>query len=256
MKKTILLLVFILPFVFACNQTAGNKSNLRTSTGPNKAARANLSLGIEYMNRGDYEKSLEKLDRARAADPAYSGIYNAYGLLFQLLDRNEDAENHFKKALKLNPSDSDTMNNYGRFLCQVGRSEAAETTFLKAAANPLYATPEFAITNAGTCAYQNQRPVVAEKFFRQAREINKQIPTALLQMSQLSYDKANHLSARAYLQRYLAVGRHTPVSLWLGIRIEREMGDKDALSSYELSLKNNFPESIEAGLLMESKASN
>ncbi len=252
MKKTILLIALVLPFLFACNQTAGNNGNLRTSSGPNEAGRANLALGIEYMNRGDYEKSLEKLERARAADPGYSGIYNAYGLLYQLLDRNKDAENHFKKALKLNPRDSDTMNNYGRFLCQMNRSEEAEHTFLMAAENPLYATPEIAITNAGICAYRNNRPVKAEEYFRKALDINKRIPTALLKMSQLSYDKANHLSARAYLQRYLSVSRHTAVSLWLGIKIEREMGDKDALSSYILSLKNNFPDSIEADLLMES----
>ena len=253
MKKTILLIALVLPFLFACNQGGGSNGNLRTSSGPNNAARANLSLGVEYMNRGEYEKSLEKLDRARAADPGYSGISNAYGLLYQAMGRNKDAEDHFKKALKLNPRDSDTMNNYGRLLCQMNRSEEAEQTFLKAADNPLYATPEVAITNAGICAYRNKRPVKAEEYFRKALDINKQIPTALLKMSQLSYDKTNHLSARAYLQRYLSISRHTSVSLWLGIKIEREMGDKDALSSYILSLKNNFPDSIEAGLLMESE---
>jgi type IV pilus assembly protein PilF len=253
MKKTILLLALVLPFLYACNQAGGN-SNLRTRNAPNDAARPNLSLGIEYMNRGEYEKSLEKLDRARSADPGYPGIYNAYGLLYQLLERNSDAEKHFKKALKLNANDSDTMNNYGRFLCQTGRSEEAELIFLKAAKNPLYATPEIAITNAGTCAFRNNRPVNAEEYFRRALDINSQIPTALLQMSQLSYDKSNYLSARAYLQRYLAVSRHNPSSLWLGIRIERELGDNDALSSYILSLKNNFPNSREADLLMESEA--
>ena len=254
MKKTILLLALVLPFLSACNQTTGNSKNLRTTAAPNEAARANLSLGIEYMNRGEYERSLEKLDRARAADPGYSGTYNAYGLLYQLLERNNEAEKHFQKALKLNPRDSDTMNNYGRLLCEMGRSEEAERTFLKAANNPLYSTPEIAITNAGICANRNNRPLEAEKHFRNALEINKKIPTALLQMSQLSFNTANFLSARGYLQRYLDVSRHTPASLWLGIQIEREMGDKDALSSYILSLRNNFPDSNETSLLVASEA--
>ena len=72
-------------------------------------------------------------------------------------------------------------------------------------------------------------------------------------MSQLSFDNTNFLSARAYLQRYLVISRHSPASLWLGIKVERKLGDEDALSSYELSLKNNFPDSIEAGLLLESE---
>jgi type IV pilus assembly protein PilF len=68
-------------------------------------------------------------------------------------------------------------------------------------------------------------------------------------MSVISYDVARYLPARAYLQRYLEIGRHTPQSLWLGIRIERELGDKDALASYTLQLENGFPDSTEAGLL-------
>ena len=75
-------------------------------------------------------------------------------------------------------------------------------------------------------------------------------------MSQLSYDKKNYLSARAYLQRYLAVSRHSAASLWLGIRIENILGDKDALSSYKLSLKNNFPDSTEASRLGEMGPAN
>ena len=51
------------------------------------------------------------------------------------------------------------------------------------------------------------------------------------------------------LQRYLAVARHSAGSLWLGIRIEQQLGDNDALSSYMLSLKNNFPDSKEAAEL-------
>ena len=75
---------------------------------------------------------------------------------------------------------------------------------------------------------------------------------ALIQMGQISYDQGNYLSARGYLQRYLEVARHTPASLWLGIRVEKELGDKDTLSSYALLLRNNFPDSDEAALLRQS----
>jgi len=252
--KRLLLLVLILPMLAACSQESGKGGGLRPSAGTNEAASANLKLGIEYMNRGAYEQSLEKLDRARAADPGYSGVYNAYGLLYQMLEQHEAAEANFKKALELDPNDSNTMNNYGRFLCQLGRHREAEATLLRAAANPLYPTPEVALTNAGTCAYRAQRLEDAETYFRRALETNDKNPTALLQMSRLSYDRENYLSARGYLQRFLAVGRHSPASLWLGIRIEQKLGDKDALSSYKLSLKNNFPDSREAGLLLQSES--
>ena len=245
------IICFIPLLLLGCN-TAGNR-NLQPSTNTNDVARTNLDLGIAYMQRGNYEKSLEKLNKARSADPGYYGTYNAYGLLYQLLDEPRKAEENFKKALSLNGNDSGTRNNYGRFLCQRGRFEEAEETFRIAAENPLYETPEIAIANAGTCALLEGDIEKAEKYFRQALERNPEIPTALLQMCQLSYDQANYLSARGYLQRYLGVAKHTPSSLWLGIRIERALGDTDAEASYTLLLRNNFPDSEEARLLGDSK---
>ena len=96
------------------------------------------------------------------------------------------------------------------------------------------------------------RSDVAESYFRSALENNPKIAVTLIQMAQLSYETPNYLSARAYLQRYLEVSSHTAKSLWLGINIERELGDKNALSSYTLLLKNKFPDSKEAGLLTDS----
>lgn len=256
MKKTRLLPLLLLSLLVSCNQSGNQKAELRPTTGTNKAALANLNLGIEYMRIGEYEKSLEKLERARRADPKFSGTYNAYGLLYQAIERPADAEKSFKKALQLNPNDSNTMNNYGRFLCEINRSKEAEKILLQAAANPLYSTPEIAITNAGSCAFKQGRLIEAEKFFRRAIDLNEQNPTALLQMSQLSYEQKKYLSARAYLQRYLSVSRHSPASLWLGIQIETILGDKDALSSYKLSLKNNFPDSVEAQQMLTSDSDN
>jgi len=94
----------------------------------------------------------------------------------------------------------------------------------------------------------------AETHFRNALEINPRVAVALIQMSQISYKTASYLSARAYLQRYLEISPSTAKSLWLGIRIERELGDKNTLSSYTLLLKNKFPDSREAKLLKDSSA--
>ncbi len=53
------------------------------------------------------------------------------------------------------------------FLCQEGRLEEAEKTFLRAAANPLYETPEIAITNAGSLSLVTiNREAEAEKYYQ------------------------------------------------------------------------------------------
>ena len=238
-------------FLSSCSQFQTDNT-VQPTVRSNEVAEANINLGMEYMKQGDYTKALEKLKKAQAADPGFPSVYNALGLLYQQLGEADKAEQNYKRALNLNASDPSTLNNYGFFLCQSGRYEEAEAAFLKAADNPLYKTPEIAISNAGTCALINGYTEVAETHFRNALKINSRIPTVLIQMSELSYNQGKYLNARGYLQRYLAIDKHTPKSLWLGIRIERELGDKDALSSYALLLRNNYPESEEAQLLRES----
>ena len=237
-----------------CNPVEGTSpQNIRPAQTTNEVALSNLDLAIAYMKQRSYEKALEKLEKAREADPNYSPTYNVFGLLYQTLGDNNKAESNFKKAISLNSNDSKTLNNYGRFLCQQNRVDEAEETFQKAAKNPLYDTPEIAITNAGLCAYNNDRKEIAEKYFRQALQKNPNMPPALLMMSEISFNQNNALSARGYIQRYQQVAKHTAKSLWLGIQIENELGDKNAVSSYALLLKNNFPDSEEAAQLRASR---
>jgi len=245
-------LVMLVPGLSGCAQTYESGGPLSTSQRSNEVAEANLNLGIAYLQRGEYEKSLEKLNKALSADPNYTPTLNALGLLYQSLGKPVEAEDYFKRALSRNAKDPSTLNNYGQFLCANNRYDEAQETFMKAASNPLYETPEISITNAGTCALRNNQPDIAEQHFRNALDKNPVVPIALIQMSRLSYDQGNYLSARGYLQRYLEVARHTAGSLWLGIQVEQQLGNKDTLSSYALSLKNNFPDSKEAELLRES----
>lgn len=219
-------------------------------------AEANLNLGIAYMQQGQYQQALDKLNRARIAQPDYSPTYNTLGVLYQHLGEYEEAEKYYKHAIKLNPMDSAALNNYGQFLCQQGRFEDAEKSFMESANNPLYPTPEISITNAGICALNNGKPDIAEEYFTRALTKNPRFAPVLIQMSEISYNHGEYVKARDYLQRYLADNKHSPKSLWLGIRIERELGDKNALSSYTLLLRNQFADSKEAALLKQSEATN
>ncbi|HKK15357.1 MAG TPA: type IV pilus biogenesis/stability protein PilW [Gammaproteobacteria bacterium] len=242
----LLLLLLLLPACAPVNETSG------LDTRSNEVAEANLNVGIAYLKRGEYNKALDKLNKAYEADPRYTPTLNALGLLYQKLGNNEKAEQYFKQSLGIRSDDAYTLNNYGQFLCINDRYTEAEDAFKKAAANPLYETPEISLANIGTCALRNGDKEKAEKYFRLALEKNARVAPALIQMGQISYDQGNYLSARGYLQRYLEVARHTPASLWLGIRVEKELGDKDTLSSYALLLRNNFPDSDEAALLRQS----
>jgi type IV pilus assembly protein PilF len=213
---------------------------------------ANMNLGIAYMREGHLEEALERLNHARDVKPDYPPIYNALGVLHQTMREYDIAEYNFKIAIELNPDDSSALNNYGLLLCRTRRYEEADEVFLRAASNPLYATPELAYNNAGTCALNNGQIELAEKYFNEALRRNPRVGATLIQMAEISYEQGNYMPAREYLDRYLESNNHSAKSLWLGIQIERELGDKDAVSSYVLLLRNQYSESEEAKLLSQT----
>ncbi len=218
-----------------------------------RIAFTNVNLGVEYMRQGAYEKALTKFERAKKADPRYPLTYNMLGVLYQLIDDPEAAEENFKHSLKLDEGDPSSLNNYGQFLCKQDRTDEAEALFLEAAANPFYTTPELAYSNAGSCAYQHDDVETAISYFQKSLQVNPEMPVALSSMSEIRFDEGDFLGARGYMQRYLEVANHTPKTLWLAIRIERHFGDLDKIASYSLLLRNKYPDTREAELLRISE---
>ncbi|MGR8919351.1 MAG: type IV pilus biogenesis/stability protein PilW [Gammaproteobacteria bacterium] len=219
-----------------------------------KIASINAELAFQYIQGGDYETALSKIDKALEANPRNVAAHNAMGLLRARLGQYDDADAAFRRALAIDPGDAPTRNNYGQFLCQRARYEEGEAQFLEVIGNPLYRFPAAAYSNAGTCAMDAGDLDRAENHFRAALKIDPRLAPALIQMSDISFRLGRYLPARAYLQRYLEVARHTPRSLWLGVQIERELDNRDAVASYSLQLEKSYPDSAETKLLLESRA--
>lgn len=224
-------------------------NNVKPASGKSPAA-DNVELGILYMREGKKSVALEILQKAVKQDPNSADAHNAIAVLYESINESAKADEHFKRALSLDPKDSQSHNNYASFLCRSQRFDEAEQHYLTAASNLLYETPYLSYTNAGSCAYNAKDLVKAEKYWRKALEISPKFSPALLQMARLNVTQKNYLGARAYLQRFHAVSKPTPESLWLGIQAEHELGDKNAEASYSMLLKNGFPDSPQAKQLL------
>jgi len=217
------------------------------------AADVYVKMSIAYLQQGKIDTALIKIKRGLELDPTSADANNIIALIYERLGELDLAEQHYKKALDLNSNDPYILNAYGSFLCTQGKYQKANLHFMAALKNALYPTPEVALTNAGICSARQGDLNQAETYYRQALRANSKFPTALQQMVKVSVEKKNYLSARGYLQRYLEVGQHSAETLWLGIRIERELGDLDTLASYELLLRAKFPDSEEMRMFEESK---
>src|SRR5690554_405319 len=186
--------------------TACASSGSREYIAPDpKAAELNMHLGLSYLQRGDYEIAMEKLDKALKQNPNLPSAHNTMALLYQRLGETEKAEKHFKEAVGRAPQYSEAQNNYGVFLCQQGKYEQAEKRFLKAVENPLYQSAAMAYENAGLCTREIPDMVKAEAYFRRALQINPSLSKSLMGMADLSYEQQNYLQARAYVQRFNSV---------------------------------------------------
>ena len=246
-----------LALLTACNnsllQSKAVEKPLEVQT-VDRIAALNTRLGIGYLREGRNELAFKKLSKALEIQPDYSGAHNAMGILYERLGQPKRAERYFESALATAPQDSAARNNYGGFLCRQGRVDDAVSQFEAAIANPLYKAPYRAMTNAGLCLSNTERKDEAEAYLRRALRLQPKQPSALLAMSELTAATGRQLSARAYLQRYVEQGQHNSRSLWLGVRIERELGDCNAASSYAMLLKAKYPDAKETRLLLESES--
>lgn len=250
MRIRFLLLALLLALAGCATTPSGEQ------TAEQKAARVNTQLGAAYLRQGRFEQALDRLTKAVNQDPSYAEGHSVLAVLYDRLGQHADAARHYRRSVELAPQDSSLLNNYGQFLCERGRIDEAERYLKRAASNPLYRTPEVPLTNAGICMLRAGREKAAEDYLLQALRANASFARALLPMAELRYRAGEPLSARGFYQRYLAVAPQTAETLWLGIQIERALGDMDAVGSYSLLLKGRFPDSPEAQKLIESEKQN
>ena len=249
MKYPVSILLLVILALTGCQKT----SDLKTGRGSahNEAARLNTELGKAYIREKKYELALLKLKKALGQDPNYSIAHGTIAILYERLGQISKSDRHYRQALRLAPGNARIRNNYGAMLCRAGRFRAAEKQFMRAVKNPLYQHKEFALTNAGLCALREKNLKKAEAYFRNSLRYNSRFYLALFNMARLSYEQGFYLPARAFLQRYVEVARHSPTSLWLGYRIEKKLGNKNKTASYALLLRSKYPGSAETRKLLE-----
>lgn len=257
--RPIITLIVTALFVGGCTQTSvrpdsgdalGNLGRLDRKS----PADVYVQLAVEYLRERQFGEALKNAKKAVIVDSNRSSAHNVLGIIYQRLGESALAEKAFQEAIRLDPRDPYILNAYGGFLCAAQRFEEADTMFQRAVKNPLYETPEVALTNAGLCARNAGNLAKAEASLRLALQSNSRFAPALLAMANITLERDNPLSTRAYVQRFAEVVAHTPESLWLGIQAEDALGDRDQAASYAAHLRSRFPDSVQVQLLRESRS--
>lgn len=215
-------------------------------------ARAHSDLGAAYLQQNKLEIALTEFTLATKIDANHSPAYNGLGLVYAALGEDAKADANFKKAIQIQPKSSESHNNYGSFLCSKKRFAESIPHFLEAIKNPLYPTPNLAYANAGICSARNNDNKNAEIYLVKALQIEPLTHSAAYQLAEIQFNRGEIVLAKSTVQNTLLINPNVE-TLWLGYKIERSLGGKDAQASYALQLRKQYPDSEQTRLLLSGQ---
>lgn len=218
-----------------------------SASDPRSRAKIHTELGALYFQAGNPAVALEHLAMALEIDSRFHQANSIRGLVYASLREFAKAEADFARALSRAPNDPEVNNNYGWFLCETGKESQSIAYFLKAVKDPLYETPDRAYANAGNCALKAGDLDKAQEYLLQAVRLSRDgAANARLSLARLFYKRGIYAESRIYLGDVLRMMEPpTADALWLGLRLERKLGNKGAEGGFAAQLRSRYPTSNE-----------
>ena len=210
-----------------------------------KRARIRMQLAVAYFEHGQTTVALDELKQALAIDPSFSDAYNLRGLIYMRLNDLRLAEDSFRRALAANAREPNTLHNYGWLMCQQGRYPESIQMFDQALANPTYGARSKTWMAQGLCQQRAGLLPEAERNLARAYELDAGNPIIAYNLSNLLYQRGEWLRAQFYIRRLNNSELANAESLWLGIKVERRMENREAMLQLVDQLRKRFGQSRE-----------
>lgn len=210
-----------------------------------RAAQVHIELGSAYVEIARYDVALDEARIALAYQAGYPPAFHLMGIVFTFIEDNVAARENFLRALRAAPNDPDFNNSYGWFLCLNGEEREGLSRLESAIRNPYYRFPTRPLTNAGLCQMRLSNMAEAESHFRRAVAMQPDNVVALYWLAELSVRKGDYRAAQRHLVALHRAAEPTPESVWLGLRVERKLGNHHAEASYAAQLSGRFRDSPE-----------
>ncbi|WP_461469257.1 type IV pilus biogenesis/stability protein PilW [Melaminivora sp.] len=211
-----------------------------------RRARIRLELAASYLQRGQPEVALEEVRQALVIDPGYADAYHLRGLVFMAQGDLALAEGSLRRAQGIKPQDPDILHNLGWLQCQREQYPQAEQLFERALAIPSYAARSKTLLSQGLCQQRAGQAEQAEKTLQRAYEIDAGNPLVGYHLAAMLFARGETRRAQFYVRRVNNGEFANADSLWLGIRIERALGDTQAMRQLADQLRKRFPDSRQA----------
>lgn len=212
-----------------------------------KRARIRLELAVGYFEQGQTTIALDELKQSIAADPTYGQAYNLRGLIYMRLNDFQFAEESFRKALVIDSRNSNVMHNLGWLLCQQAKYPQAQQLFNQALANPQYEERAKTFRAQGLCQVRAGLRDEAEQSLIKSFELDPGNPVTVYNLATLLFERRDFARAQSYVRRLNNSQLANEESLWLGIKVERRMENREAMLQLADQLEKRFPQSNQTG---------
>lgn len=213
-----------------------------------KRARLRLELASGYFQQGQTNVALDELKQALVADSNFVDAHNLRGLVYMRLNDVPLAEESFRRALSISPKDADVAHNYGWLLCQQARYRESFQLFGQALANPTYSGQAKTLMTQGICQTKGGLNAEAEQSFLRAYELDAGNPVIAYNLTKTLFDRGDFTRAQFYSRRLNNSNLANAETLWIGIRIEQKLSNREAMFQLAEQLKKRYAQSREAGL--------
>lgn len=212
-----------------------------------RRARIRLELASNYFENGQTAVALDEVKQALAADPTYADAFNLRGLIYMRLSDFAQADDSFRRALALRGGDPNLLHNYGWLLCQQQKYAEANQHFGRALANPAYTARSKTLMAQGLCQSGAGQFAEAEQSLLKAYELDAANPVVGYHLAALLLRRNELTRSQFYIRRLNNSQYANSESLWLGIKVERALGDSVAMKQLADQLRKRFPDSRELG---------
>lgn len=212
-----------------------------------RLAKTRLQLAALHFEEGRAEVALGEIAQALQAYPRYVDAYNLKGWIHMSLQDYKGANDSFVQALALRPGDADALYNLGWLQCQQKQFALAERNLDAALAAPR--TSGQSVSRLwlakGVCLRQAGQLDAAMQALEKAHEIEPGNPAVAYNFADALHAQGHTERARFYVRRINNGQWASAQSLWLGIKVERSLGDNVAMRQLADQLHKRFPDSKE-----------
>lgn len=250
-----MLLLALVTMLSACAARTGGSGSTGSGAEPvtasdepagRRRARIRLELAVGYFQQGQATVALDEIKQAISADPSLADAYNLRGLVYMRLDDAGLAEDSFRRAIALSPRDANSLHNYGWLLCQQGRYGEAAQQFGQALAVPGYADRAKTFMAQGACEVRVGRLADAERSLAQAYELDAGNPMIGFNLASVLAQRQDWARSQFYVRPVNNGPAANAETLWLGIRVEQRLDNREAMARLGGQLQRRFPQSREA----------